>query len=390
MISGGPTDGDSCRAHKSHERRLEIHAVGCSQEQDAGPVISFGPQDLEGLELPHDDALIIKAVIANRRVARVFVDTGSSINVLFISAFEEMQIDASELQPVATSLYGFTGNEVKTMGQIKLAISLGSEPLIRTRRSTFIVVDSPSSYNVILGRLALHEFRVAVFIFHQKIKFPVGEQVSEVRGEQKVSRRCYIDMVKVEAHKAQRTHDGVVHAIQKEPMPIAEEPIPCEEIQLYSERLETLTRIAGDLPPELKEDLIQCLIRNRDVFTWSTEELLGVKSEVAKHRIDQLVDSTTGCERICMLDVYQGYHQIPLAVEDQEKVSFITADGTFCYTVMPFGLRNVGATYQRMMDKIFREQAGHNVEVYVDDILIKSLLAANLIADVEETCGTLQ
>ncbi|XP_042387870.1 uncharacterized protein LOC121979971 [Zingiber officinale] len=128
MISGGPTDGDSGRARKSHVRRLEVHAVRCSQEQ-AGPVISFGPTDLEGLELPHDDALIIKAIIANRRVARVFVDTGSSVNILFRSAFEEIQIDAAELQPVATSLYGFTSNEVKPMGQIKLAISLGTELL---------------------------------------------------------------------------------------------------------------------------------------------------------------------------------------------------------------------------------------------------------------------
>ncbi|XP_042404581.1 uncharacterized protein LOC121994698 [Zingiber officinale] len=195
----------SGRARKSHERRLEIHAVGCSREQAAGPVISFGPQDLEGLELPHDDTLIIKVVIANSRVARVFIDTGSSVNVLFRFAFDEMQIDASELQPVATSLYGFTDNEVKPMGQIKLAISLGSEPLVRTKRRTFIVVDSPSSYNVILGRPTLHEFRVAVSTFHQKIKFPMGEWVREVRGEQQVSRRCYIDMVKVEARKAQRT-----------------------------------------------------------------------------------------------------------------------------------------------------------------------------------------
>ncbi|XP_042472256.1 uncharacterized protein LOC122054905 [Zingiber officinale] len=87
MISGRPIDGDSARARKSHERRLEIHAVGCSREQAIGPIISFGPQDLEGLELPHDDAMIIKAVIANNRVARVFMDTGSSVNVLFKSAF---------------------------------------------------------------------------------------------------------------------------------------------------------------------------------------------------------------------------------------------------------------------------------------------------------------
>ncbi|XP_042403954.1 uncharacterized protein LOC121993657 [Zingiber officinale] len=188
MISGGPTNGDSGRGRKSHERQWEIHAVGCSQEQAAGPIISFGPQDLEGLELPHDDALIIKAIIANNRVARVFVDTGSSVNVMFRSAFEEMQIDTSELEPVATSLYDFTGNEVRPMGQIKLAISLGSEPLVRTRRSTFLVVDSPSSYNVILGRPALYEFRATISTFRQKIKFSVGEHVGEVRGEQRVSR----------------------------------------------------------------------------------------------------------------------------------------------------------------------------------------------------------
>ncbi|XP_042460657.1 uncharacterized protein LOC122044195 [Zingiber officinale] len=90
MISGGPTDGDSGRARKSHVHRLEVHTVGCSQEQASGPVISFGPADLEGLELPHDDALIIKAIIVNSRVAWVFVDTGSSVNILFRTVFEEM------------------------------------------------------------------------------------------------------------------------------------------------------------------------------------------------------------------------------------------------------------------------------------------------------------
>ncbi|XP_042387391.1 uncharacterized protein LOC121979467 [Zingiber officinale] len=65
MISGGPTNGDSGRARKCHVHRLEVHTVGCRQEQAVSPFISFGPQDLEGLELPHDDALIIKAIIAN-------------------------------------------------------------------------------------------------------------------------------------------------------------------------------------------------------------------------------------------------------------------------------------------------------------------------------------
>lgn len=73
-----------------------------------------------------------------------------------------------------------------------------------------------------------------------------------------------------------------------------------------------------------------------------------------------------------MLDVYLGYHQISLAVEDQEKINFVTSDRTFYYKDIPFGLKNTSATYQQLMDQIFRHQIECNVKVYVDDILIKS------------------
>lgn len=88
-------------------------------------------------------------------------------------------------------------------------------------------------------------------------------------------------------------------------------------------------------------------------------------------RIDQLMDSTSRYELIFMLDTYQGYHQILLAQEDQEKVNFITSDGTFYYTMMPFSLKNTGDTYQRLMDQVFRQQIWRNIEVYMDDILVK-------------------
>ncbi|KAL0455804.1 UNVERIFIED_CONTAM: hypothetical protein Slati_0919600 [Sesamum latifolium] len=89
-------------------------------------------------------------------------------------------------------------------------------------------------------------------------------------------------------------------------------------------------------------------------------------------RIDQLVDSTSGCKLLSMMDASQGYHQIMLAPEDHTRVSFITLDGTFCYVAMPFRLKNAGATYQRLVDKIFRPQLGRNMEVYVDDMLVKA------------------
>ncbi|KAL0451714.1 UNVERIFIED_CONTAM: hypothetical protein Slati_1149500 [Sesamum latifolium] len=107
-------------------------------------------------------------------------------------------------------------------------------------------------------------------------------------------------------------------------------------------------------------------------------------------RIDQLVDSTSGCELLSMMDASQGYHQIMLAPENRKKVSFIISEGTFCYVAMPFGLKNVGATYQRLVDNIFHPQIGRNVEVYIDDMLVKSKKAADHVKDLEETFSVLR
>ncbi|XP_042466307.1 uncharacterized protein LOC122048857 [Zingiber officinale] len=79
-----------------------------------------------------------------------------------------------------------------------------------------------------------------------------------------------------------------------------------------------------------------------------------------------------------------------IRAEDQEKVSFITTDDIYCYNMMPFGLKNAGAMYQRLMNKVFRMQIRRNLEVYIDGILIKSLRAADLCADIEETFRTLR
>ncbi|XP_074577627.1 uncharacterized protein LOC141834083 [Curcuma longa] len=214
MIIGGATDGDSHRSRKAHSRQLKVYGVSRGRPTE-GPIIGFRPQDLEGIEVPHDDALVIRATIANYDIARVFVDTGSLVNIIFKRAFDQMQIDEADLQPMATSLFGFTGNEVQLLGQITLAISMGEEPLRRTRRVPFIIVDAPSTYNVILGRPTLSAFSVVVSTYHQKMKFPVGNQVGEARGDQQTSRRCYMDMVPTEAKKNRRVQGAEIHAVQE-------------------------------------------------------------------------------------------------------------------------------------------------------------------------------
>ena len=89
-------------------------------------------------------------------------------------------------------------------------------------------------------------------------------------------------------------------------------------------------------------------------------------------RIDQIVDATAGHEVLSFLDAFSGYHQILIAPKDEEKTTFITPHGFYCYKVMPFELKNAGATYQRLMTKIFKPLIGDIIEVYIDDVVVKS------------------
>ena len=107
-------------------------------------------------------------------------------------------------------------------------------------------------------------------------------------------------------------------------------------------------------------------------------------------RIDQLMDSTTGHKLLTFMDAFSGYNQIKMAEEDQEKTAFITSQRLYCYKVMPFKLKNVGATYQRLINKMFNKQIGRNMEVYVDDMLVKSKEEVTHLDDLRETFTTLK
>jgi hypothetical protein len=106
--------------------------------------------------------------------------------------------------------------------------------------------------------------------------------------------------------------------------------------------------------------------------------------------IGQVVDSTAGSALLCFLDCYSGYHQIDLKVSDQDKMVFITSHDIYCYTAMTFGLKNVGATYQKAIQKCLESQIDKNIEAYVDDVVVKTTNEDDLIADLAQTFVNLQ
>ena len=106
--------------------------------------------------------------------------------------------------------------------------------------------------------------------------------------------------------------------------------------------------------------------------------------------IDMLVDATAGHELLNFMDAFSGYNQILMHPDDQEKTAFITERGIFCYKVMPFGLKNAGATYQRLVNKMFADYLGDTMEVYIDDMLVKSLLAEQHLDHLRQAFEVLQ
>nr|XP_016480829.1 PREDICTED: RNA-directed DNA polymerase homolog [Nicotiana tabacum] len=108
------------------------------------------------------------------------------------------------------------------------------------------------------------------------------------------------------------------------------------------------------------------------------------KDSFSLTHIDQLIDATARHELLSFLDAYSGYNQILMAEEDQEKTTFITHQGMYCYKVMSFGLKNAWATYQRLVTKMFKEQLGKTMEVYIDDMLVKSTKKEDHIGHLKE------
>ena len=107
-------------------------------------------------------------------------------------------------------------------------------------------------------------------------------------------------------------------------------------------------------------------------------------------RIDQIVDASAGHGMLSCLDAFSGYHQIPIHPPDAEKTYFITLHGLYCNNVMPFGLKNAGTTYQRLVTKMFRPLLDNTMEVYIDDMLVKSKQRPDHTAHLQQTFDLLR
>uniref|UniRef100_A0A2N9F1K3 Uncharacterized protein n=1 Tax=Fagus sylvatica TaxID=28930 RepID=A0A2N9F1K3_FAGSY len=300
-------------------------SASCSNNlgSSASQVVSFSEDDLTDVQMPHSDSLVITLRIWNYDVKRVLIDQGSFAEVMYKGLYEKLGLKEADLDDFSSPVFGFSGESTTPLGKTTLLVL--ARPI--NLQIEFIVIHGSSPYNAIIGRDWLHQMRTVPLTLHQKLQFPTKDGVMEVNGNQ-----------------TPRTEIG---------------------------------RNTAEKDPEKNNGKWRVCVDFNDLNKACPKDSFPLP------RIDQLVDSASGHERMSFLDAFQGYHQIPMILSDQEKTAFITLKGIYCYKVMPFGLKNVGATYQRMVTKLFGHLIGKTVEVYIDDMLIKSVGKVSHLGDLE-------
>ena len=154
--------------------------------------MSFSNEDLEGLELPHDDPLMITPWIAGSYVERMLVDTGSSADILFLDAYDRLDLPRELITRGSTTLTGFTGHRISPFGKVDLEVIMGTKPQRTTITVLFTMVDMPHpTYNGMIGRTMLNTLAAVVSPIHLMIKFPTKNGIGCMKGDQKRARHCY-------------------------------------------------------------------------------------------------------------------------------------------------------------------------------------------------------
>ncbi|XP_035844008.1 uncharacterized protein LOC118490461 [Helianthus annuus] len=391
------------------------------------------------------DALIISAAVGDYHMRRILVDTGSSEDIIYEHCFNRMQPeDRKLLELVHAPIKGFTGEKVGPIGQITFPVTFGQSPRERTILLTFPVVRAESYHNMIIGRFTLGKLDAIVSTARGFMKFPtprgiatvfrdkIGEVLStkryrqgptgatgperwilstrhpdqtvtigdtlypEIRSDLKQLLRRNVDIFAFEhSDMTGVPRDKAEHKLATLP---GVKPVAQGKRSMAPDRRAAVVK-------EVRKLVEAGILRETQYHTWVSNPVMVKKPDGTWRmcidfkdlnkacpkdayplpEIDLKVNSLVPYRFKCFLDAYKGYHQIKMSKEDEEKTVFNTDVGIFCYTKMPFGLRNAGATYQRLMDKVFETQIGRNLEVYVDYLVIKSREEKQMLADIEET-----
>ena len=235
----------------------------------------FPKEDVRGVKQPHDDPLVIILMIKGFNTKKIFVDNGSSIDIIYLSAFQQLKLDPGKLCPFKSPLVSFSGDKVYPKGIVALTVTVRSYPRQLTHQLDFLVVDCPSSYNMIIGRPTLNRWKAAMSTYCLKVKFPTENGVSEVKRDQVLAREFYHAVL-----KAKENHTWMIEEKEEEKVEAL------ETVELVDEEPMKTTKVGMTISVYMKKKLVQFLKKNLDLFSWSHEDMSGISLKVIQHRLN--------------------------------------------------------------------------------------------------------
>ncbi|GKD28391.1 hypothetical protein Tco_1239169 [Tanacetum coccineum] len=323
--------------------------------------------------------LIIEVKIGGHMIYLMYVDGGSSMEVLYENCFNWLRPEIkSQIVPTTTSLTGFSGETIWPLRQLRLLVIIGDAEHSTKAWMNFRIVRSSSPYNGIIGRPRIREIQAVPSTAYGMLKFPVDGRIVTILAlhpnfpDQEVAiggtlsakgrtKLCSLLKENLDIF-AWQTSDmtGVTRSVAEHRLNIHEGYPPIRQ----KKRSQALKR-ARSIQVEVQKLVEAGIMREVYYHEWLSN-LVMVKKHDSSWRmcvdfmdlnkacpqdcyplpeIDWKVESLCGYLFKCFLDAYKGYHQIQMAKSDEEKMAFHTSHGVYCYTKMPFSLKNVGATY---------------------------------------------
>ncbi|XP_048604645.1 uncharacterized protein LOC125582147 [Brassica napus] len=386
-MGGSPPCGDSVRAVKDYKRQATTSQKWPSPVENDHQ-ITFSALDTKGVHMPHNDPLLVDLDIGECMVAKVLIDTGSSVDLIFRDTLDKMGVDLRDMKPSSRTLTGFNGASEQMIGTIRLPVYAGGI----TRTVKFSVIRAKAPYNAILGTPWLHSMKAVPSTYHQCIKFPGKDgKTQTIRGDQQAARELLIATLKMQQQAS------LVNSVSKPLNKIYPQKEEVREVAIDESDPTKIIRVGVHLSDDVCSKIISFIKDNASTFAWKTSDMKGIDPAITSHElhvdptfkpirqkrrklgperskavneevdrlldagfitevrypkcyplphIDRLVESTAGNELLTFMDAFSGYNQILMHPDDHEKTTFITDRGTYCYKVMPFGLKNAGTTYQ--------------------------------------------
>ncbi|GJU49591.1 reverse transcriptase domain-containing protein [Tanacetum coccineum] len=389
-----------------------------TQSFSSETTISFLPQ---GDEDETKGPMIIEAEIGGHFVHRMYVDGGASSEILYEHCFIRLQPEIrSQMVSPTTYLTGFSGETIWPLCQISLLVKIGDEEHSTFAWMNFMVVRSPSQHNGIIGRSGIRKIHAIPSTAHEMLKFPVeGENVT-LRSSRIIPMECaMISGSNIWPSEAGKTLEEKIR------------------VAIHPKYPEQTIAIGSTLTKKGRKELCTLLGQNLDVFVWKPADMSGVPRHTVEHRlnisegcspvrqkkrgqasernkaiqeeVEKLVDAGIMKEvhyhnwlsNPVMVKKHDGSWRMCVDFKDLNKACL--QDGyplpemvwrveslcgyPFKYAIW---LKNAGATYQRLVDKAFQRQIGRNLEVYFDDLVIKSHTEEEIIRDIAETFKTLR